>query len=81
MKGKHWLAPSGGVTCAVAATLAPKCPACLGAYLSFFGVGLGTAGVVSVLRPTLLALSVAILGAWCVSTWLRRRRFGERSCD
>lgn len=77
MRGRRWLAPGAGFTFAIAAAVAPKCPVCVGAYLSILGVGLGTAGAVaSLLRPTLLALSVAILGAWLVwrGTRYRARR-------
>jgi hypothetical protein len=52
------------------AALLPKCPICLVAYLSVFGVTLGAASLtLAVLRPLLLTLAVLALA----STVLRRR--------
>ncbi|WP_050726627.1 hypothetical protein [Vulgatibacter incomptus] len=46
-----------------AALLAPKCPLCLAAYLSLFGVTLEAASVVApLLRPLGLVLLVLALG-------------------
>jgi hypothetical protein len=61
---------------ALLAALAPKCPLCLAAYLSAFGVTVGAASVVvAVLRPvavTLAVLSVAFMV-------LRRALYGGRA--
>jgi hypothetical protein len=54
-----WLA----VFPAVFYVLVPKCPMCIVAYLSAFGVTVGMAGVaLSVLRPLAVALVVLALG-------------------
>ena len=48
---------------AILYALAPKCPMCLVAYLSAFGVTVGMASVaLSVLRPLAVALVVLALG-------------------
>lgn len=47
---------------AVAVLVAPKCPICLAAYLSWLGVGLGFASFAApMLAPLALALGVAAL--------------------
>jgi hypothetical protein len=54
------------------AALLPKCPLCLAAYLSLFGITVGAASVaLAVLRP--LAVALAVLGlALMVRRWARR---------
>jgi hypothetical protein len=57
--GLPWLA----LLPAILAALAPKCPMCLVAYLSAFGVSFGMASLaLSVLRPLGVALGVLALG-------------------
>jgi len=55
--------PLAGVTAllsALVALLAPKCPLCLYAYLSLFGVSLGAASAaLPLLRPIAAALAVS----------------------
>jgi hypothetical protein len=54
--------------------LAPKCPLCLAAYLSVFGVGTGVAAAVAPwLRPVAIALLVVIAIATAV-VWVRAAR-------
>jgi hypothetical protein len=51
------------VVSALVAALLPKCPLCVAAYLSVFGVTVGAAGVaLVVLRPLALALCATALG-------------------
>lgn len=48
---------------AILSALAPKCPLCLAAYLSAFGVTLGMASfALSVLRPLAVVFAVLALG-------------------
>ena len=54
-----WVALVSGLL----AALLPKCPLCVAAWLSFFGVTLGAAGMaLEVLRPIALAVCAAALG-------------------
>jgi hypothetical protein len=58
------------------AMLVPKCPLCLVAYLSLFGVGLGAASVASaLLRPLGVGLAALALGLILV----RRARAKEQA--
>ncbi len=40
-----------GLVAGIAAALAPKCPLCLAAYLSMFGISVGLAKIVPMLLP------------------------------
>ncbi len=65
------LAPAGW---GVAAVLAPKCPACVAAYLTALGWGAGvSAGLAVALRPTLWGLGW-LSAALLLTGWVRRRR-------
>ena len=53
-----WVALASGLL----AALLPKCPLCVAAWLSFFGVTLGAAGVaLQALRPIALAVCASAL--------------------
>jgi hypothetical protein len=54
--------------------LAPKCPLCLAAYLSLFGIGGAAASVVHPLLRPLGALLVALAVATLLRHWLGTRR-------
>lgn len=61
-----------GLVPAVFYVLVPKCPMCLVAYMSVFGVTVGMASVaLSVLRPLAVALVVLALGfaIWRAKLW------------
>lgn len=60
---------------AVLSTLAPKCPMCLVAYLSVFGVTLvgAASAALALLRP-LSAMLAALALAFAVPRWTRRLR-------
>ena len=54
---------------------APKCPLCLAAYLSVFGIGAGAASLVAPwIRPFAIALLVLIAAATLYRTLTRRVR-------
>src|SRR3982751_4095401 len=56
-------APSVALLSALLATVVPKCPLCLAAYLSIFGATVGTVGVaVRFLRPLALVVCGLALG-------------------
>jgi hypothetical protein len=70
-------APWVAVASAALAALAPKCPLCLAAYLSAFGVTVGAASVVvAVLRP--LAVALAVLAVAIMAVRRRGARTGAR---
>jgi hypothetical protein len=53
----------------VGALFAPKCPACLVAYLSFVGLGVGSAATIApMIRPLGIALTII-----CLFAIVRRR--------
>ena len=55
--------------------LAPKCPLCLAAYLSVFGVGAGTAAAVA---PWLRPIAITLLGVLAIATAVVWHRQGRR---
>jgi hypothetical protein len=65
-------APLLALASALLTGLLPKCPLCVAAYLSAFGVSVGTAGVaLGLLRP--LGFALAALGlAFSVLRWAHR---------
>jgi hypothetical protein len=65
-----WLALASGVLAAVL----PKCPVCVGAYLSMFGVSLGAAGVTFALLRSLSFAMVALALGLTLVGWSRRQR-------
>jgi hypothetical protein len=68
-------APWVALASAALAALVPKCPLCLAAYLSIFGVTAGAAGLaVRVLRPLGLVLCGLSLGFMLVRALTSRRR-------
>jgi hypothetical protein len=71
-------APWVAVASTLLAVLAPKCPLCLAAYLSIFGVTVGAASVVlQVLRPLALVVSGLAIG---FVFWRRRRPTAPLPC-
>ena len=54
----------------VALALVPKCPLCLAAYLSLFGVGMAAAGAIA---PWCLPLGVLLVVSTCLA-FVRSRR-------
>ena len=68
-----------GVAPAILYVLAPKCPMCLVAYLSAFGVTVGVASLaLSVLGPLAVASLVATLG---FAIWRAKLRRSSSSAD
>ena len=62
-----------GLLPGIGAALIPKCPACLVAYLSFAGLGLGAAASIApLLRP--IGLSIAALSLVVILARRMRRR-------
>jgi uncharacterized membrane protein YtjA (UPF0391 family) len=62
-----------GIVAGIAATLAPKCPLCLAAYLSMLGIGVGLAWI----APMLFPLGIAVAAVALVSLVKSRRRNEE----
>lgn len=57
----------------VALALVPKCPLCIAAYLSVFGLGMAAAGAIA---PWCLPLALALIVmsvAWGLRSWPERR--------
>ena len=62
-------APLLALTSGLVAAVIPKCPLCIAAYLSAFGVSVGTAGIaIGVLRPLAFALATVAV-AFSVLRW------------
>ncbi len=59
-----------GLAAGIGATLAPKCPLCLAAYLSMMGIGVGLAKV----APMLFPFGIALASIAFVSLMRSRRR-------
>jgi len=71
------------IATAIAAALVPKCPLCIAAALSAFGLGAAAAhGVAPWLRPLAFALaaSVAVSAAWAAQRRQRARRADAAGC-
>jgi hypothetical protein len=72
-------APWVAVASALLAALVPKCPLCLAAYLSIFGVSVGAASVaLRVARP--LALAVCALAVGLVLVRVGRKTTARLPC-
>ena len=59
-----------GVLPAILYSLAPKCPFCLAAYLSAFGISVGMAGLALDVLPTLAVASMVL--ALVFALWPRK---------
>jgi hypothetical protein len=68
-----------GATLAVA--LLPKCPLCVAACLTAFGVGAGAAGAAApFVRPAALIFALLALSAFAVGAWRARKRGQTPAC-
>jgi hypothetical protein len=68
----------GAVVSGVALALLPKCPLCLAAYLTVFGVGTGAAAsLAQVLHPVTALVAVVVLALFVVRLARRAQRFAE----
>src|ERR1043165_9276806 len=68
----------GALLSGLALALLPKCPLCLAAYLTAFGVGTGAAAsLAQVLHPLTALAAALVLGLFVLRLARRAQRFAE----